>query len=143
MGGTWVKYAQNRDDSEIVALIDINRENAEEMKTKYQLSAGIYADLSQAIEESESNLVFDVTTPESHKEIVTTALKSGCSVYGEKPMASSMKECKEILKTAQETDKMYAVLQNYRYFKNIRAFKGLLTSGVIGKPGFIAAGFFL
>lgn len=143
MANTWVKYAKERADSEIVALVDIKRENAEKMKNEHKLSAAIFEDLSQAITESEPNIVFDVTTPASHKQIVTTALKAGCNVFGEKPMASSLEECRDMLKTAQETEKMYAVMQNRRYLKDIRAFRELLASGVIGDNGFITADFFI
>ncbi len=143
MANTWVEYAKTRADSEIVALVDIKRDNAAIMKEKHDLSADIYEDLSQAIEDKEVNLVFDVTIPEVHKDIVTTALKAGCNVFGEKPMASSLEECREMLQAAQESEKMYAVMQNRRYLKDIRAFRELLAGGVIGTPGFITADFFL
>jgi len=44
---------------------------------------------------------------------------------------------------ADRSGKMYAVMQNRRYLKQIRAFRQLIESGVIGKPGFVCADFFL
>ena len=35
-------------------------------------------------------MVFDVTVPEAHTEVACTALRHGCHVLGEKPLADSM-----------------------------------------------------
>ncbi|MGI6704742.1 MAG: Gfo/Idh/MocA family protein [Clostridia bacterium] len=143
MANQWVAYALTRDDAEIVALIDIVEENAKAMAERHGLSCGIYSDLAEGIRQSGANLVFDVTVPDAHMQIVTTALKMGCDVLGEKPMASSMDEAREMVRTAEETGKSYAVMQNRRYLKQIRALRDFIVSGAIGQPGFINADFFL
>lgn len=143
MANTWIKYALERRDAQIVALVDISEENARVMAERYGLDCGIYRDVKQAIEGSGANLVFDVTIPEAHHNIVTTALKMGCDVMGEKPMASSMEQARQMVAVAGESGRMYAVMQNRRYLKNIRAFRQLVSSGAIGKPGFVCADFFL
>ncbi len=143
MANTWVKYALERQDAEIVALVDINEENAKAIDQRYGLNCGIYREIDEAIRNSGANLVFDVTIPEAHHHIVTTALKMGCHVLGEKPMASSMEEARDMVAAADRSGKMYAVMQNRRYLKQIRAFRQLIESGVIGKPGFVCADFFL
>jgi len=143
MANQWVAYALTRDDTEIVALIDIVEENTKAMAERHGLSCGIYSDLEEAIRKSGANLVFDVTIPDAHKQIVTTALEMGCDVLGEKPMASSMEEAREMVRTAEKTGKTYAVMQNRRYLKQIRALRDFIASGAIGQPGFINADFFL
>ena len=143
MANTWVKYALARKDTEIVALMDTKDENAQAMADRYGLKCGIYNNLEKAISESAANLVFDITPPNAHRDIVITAMKMGCNVFGEKPMASSMEEAREMLSYSQELGKFYAVMQNRRYLKNIRAFRDIIKSGVIGQPGFICADFFI
>ena len=143
MANTWVKYALERQDAEIVALVDINEENARAFARRYRLNCGIYREIGEAIRMSGANLVFDVTIPEAHHYVVTTALEMGCHVMGEKPMASSMEEAREMVSAAEICGKMYAVMQNRRYLKHIRAFRELVRSGTIGKPGFVCADFFL
>jgi predicted dehydrogenase len=143
MANTWIKYALERQDAEIVALVDISEENARATAGRYGLDCGIYKYIDQAIQDSGANLVFDVTIPEAHHNIVTTALKMGCDVLGEKPMASSMEEARQMAAAAGESGKMYAVMQNRRYLKNIRMFRDLISSGVIGSPGFVCADFFV
>jgi len=143
MSETWIEYALERDDAEIVALVDIKNENALRMSEQFNLKCPVYTDLAKAIPETGANLVFDVTIPESHKNIVTTALSLGCDVMGEKPMASSMEEAAEMVKKVEKTGKSYAVMQNRRYDKRIRALKEIVDSGEIGKIGFIGADFFI
>jgi len=143
MANTWVQYALERQDAKIVALVDINEANAKAMAKRYSLDCGIFQEVGQAIHTAGANLVFDVTVPEAHKSVVTTALRLGCDVLGEKPMASSIEEAREMVQEAERSQKMYAVMQNRRYLKNIRAFRDMIASGVIGRPGFICADFFL
>ncbi|GGH73460.1 putative dehydrogenase [Pullulanibacillus pueri] len=143
MSNEWLDYAAKRDNVEIVGLVDIFEESAQSMAKKRGLDVPTFTDLSVAIEETGANLVFDVTIPSSHKQIVTTALKAGCNVFGEKPMAESMKDAREIIKLTEQTGKRYSVMQNRRYLKQIRALHDVLKTGAIGTIGSIHANFFL
>lgn len=143
MANVWMAYALEQDDVEIVALVDIHIGAAESMAERYGLACGCFSDISEAIRIANANLVLDITIPASHKTITMTALSSGCDVLSEKPMGVSMEEAREMAACAESSGRMYAVMQNSRYLKNIRALKSLLTGGCIGQPGFIAADFFL
>lgn len=143
MAQTWVDYAVSREDTEIVALVDMIEENAKKTAEKRGLKCIISKDIKQAIKDSKANLVFDVTIPESHKNIVITALGLGCNVLGEKPMASTMEEAISMVNEVEKTGKMYSVMQNRRYLKKIRTFKEILTSNTIGEYNYICADFFL
>ncbi len=143
MANAWVKYALARQDCEFVALVDIKEENAKKMAETYALSCGIYTDLEKALVDSGANLVFDITIPESHRAVTLTALSKGINVLGEKPMASSLEAAKEMVGAVDESGKMYAVMQNRRYLKNIRALRHFVDTGVLGSLGFVTADFFL
>ena len=143
MSNTWAKYALSRDDVEIVALVDIKEENAKMLARNHNLTCEIYRDISKAIASSDANLVFNVTTPSAHRDVVVSALESGCDVFGEKPMANSMQEAEEMVVAAGRSGRMYAVMQNRRYNRHIRALRELLASGAIGDLGFVCADFFL
>lgn len=143
MSNTWLDYAAQREDVEIVGLVDVHIEAAQEMAEHRNLKVPVFSDLSEAINETKANLVFDVTIPAAHKQIVTTALQAGCQVFGEKPMAESLEDAKAVLQVADQTGKRYAVMQNRRYLKQIRAFRDLLSSGRIGTIGSLHADFFI
>lgn len=143
MSNTWLDYAAKRENAEIVGLVDIFEESAKAMAAKRGLDVPVFTDLGAALAATDANLVFDVTIPASHKEIVTTALNAGCNVFGEKPMAESYEDALEIVALSQETGRRYAVMQNRRYLKQIRALRGLLQKGEIGTVGSLHADFFI
>ncbi|CAM3634088.1 Gfo/Idh/MocA family oxidoreductase [Cohnella lubricantis] len=143
MARTWVEYAWKREDTEIVALVDIHLEAARSMADRYGLTCGTYADLAEAIEASGANLVFDVTIPSTHHRIAQTALEAGCHVFGEKPMAATMEEARDLIRIAEQSGKSHAVMQNRRYNASIRALRALIGAGTIGRVGYIGADFFL
>jgi len=143
MSNKWLDYVAQKDNAEIVALVDIYIDAAKNMAERRSLNVPVFTELAEAIEKTDANLVFDVTIPASHKNIVTTALQAGCNVFGEKPMAELFEDAKKLVNIANETGKRYAVMQNRRYNKQIRAFQQIITNGSIGNVGSIHADFFL
>lgn len=143
MSHEWIKYALECSDCDIVALVDVFIDNAKKIKQEFNLQCPVFDNLKEAIINTKANLVFDVTIPASHMQVVTEAMRLGCNVMGEKPMASSILEAKEILTVQNETKKMYSVMQNRRFIKNIRAFRSIVQSGQIGNAGMVCAEFFL
>ena len=95
MSSKWIEIAKTRSDCEIVALVDINAEAAYNKIKKYSLSAKVYSNINDALEKENADIVFDVTIPEVHFEIVTTALRAGCHVFGEKPMSDSLEKAEK------------------------------------------------
>ncbi|MFF2481491.1 Gfo/Idh/MocA family protein [Paenibacillus sp. NPDC058071] len=143
MANTWIEYALKRPDTEIVGLVDIMRSNAEAMAARHGLSCGIYSDIGEAIKETGANLVFDVTVPSTHFGIASASMELGCSVFGEKPLAETMEQCNRLVELSEQTGRSHAIMQNRRYDPRIRALRGLIEEGTIGKPGFVGADFFL
>lgn len=143
MARTWVEYALARQDAEIVALVDLYEESAKAMAQRYDLTCPTFTELAAALEATDANIVFDVTVPDSHKRVTTTALARGCHVFGEKPMASSLADARELVAAAEQAGRMYAVMQNRRYLRHIRALREQIGAGTIGRVGFVGADFFL
>lgn len=143
MSGQWLDYVTQRENAEIAGLVDLSRENAERVATERGLDLPIYTDINEALTKLDATIVFDITIPSSHKEVVMAGLKAGCHVFGEKPMAESFADAKEILAVVKETGKRYAVMQNRRYVQEIRSLQEFLQAGEIGAIGSIHADFFL
>lgn len=139
----WVNYAVERENAEIVALVDLFEDSAKALAGQFGLSVPIFTDLSEAIRATAPTLVFDVTTPSSHKAVSTTAMRMGCDVFGEKPMAESFADAEEIIGVAEATERRYTVMQNRRYLKQIRAVRDFLDTGAIGTVGTVHSDFFI
>lgn len=143
MSHVWIKALLEREDAKIVALVDVNLENAQKVKDRYALHCRIYPELVPAIQETGANLVIDITIPDSHFEISTTAMRNGCTVFGEKPMAASLEQAEEMIRVSEGTGRTLSVMQNRRFDANIRSLRELIQSGAIGRPGMVNADFFL
>ncbi|NLX69864.1 MAG: Gfo/Idh/MocA family oxidoreductase [Clostridiales bacterium] len=143
ISGRWLDYSTRRDDVYIVALVDPVLENAYAHKKNYRLDCPVFSTLDQAIKEVNANLLFDLTPPEMHETVVTTGLRNGLDVFGEKPMAHNMQAAHRIIETADKTGKHYFVMQNRRYLHGIRTLKKVIHSGSIGRPYHVSVDMFL
>jgi len=143
MAHVWADYALTRDDATIVGLVDINAEAAAKFAEKKQLSCPVFTDIKAAIASTDANLVFDITIPASHYSIASTAMKLGCDVFSEKPLAESLGQCVELVQLANSLGRTHAIMQNRRFDPRIRALRQMITDNTIGTIGFVSADFFL
>ena len=142
MSDAWLKNILSREDCEIVGLVDININAANRKKENFKLTnVNTYSNIESALDKENANLVIDVTVPESHFETVTTALKAGCNVFGEKPMSDSLENAEKMVKCAEEANREYFVMQNRRYLPRLYALRNFLNSNQLGNIGQISANF--
>jgi predicted dehydrogenase len=140
----WLPAVQRIEKLRIAGLVDLNMKAAKALTEKHDLGEiFLGSSLEEDIRANDPDMVFDLTTPAAHHEVVTTALNAGCHVLGEKPMAESMEQAVDMLNTARNSKKLYAVIQNYRYNKNICRVKHALKAGLIGQVHSINADFFV
>jgi len=131
--GAWLDAATKDKSLEVVGLVDLRREAAEQRARDFALSPElIYDSLDEALKSAKPDVVFDVTTPESHCEVVTRALAAGCHVCGEKPLSDSMASARRMVRAAQKAGRIYAVMQNRRQLAGAVALVKMLRSGTIG-----------
>lgn len=141
---SWLSHAAQRTDLDFVGLVDLLPENAAKVQAQFGLSnARIGTDLAEMIDATNADVVFDCTIPAAHKTVVLTALAHGCHVLGEKPLAESMADAREMLAAAQASGKSYAVIQNRRYLDNIVRFREVIRAGQIGPLTTLNADFYL
>ena len=140
----WTDAAKAIEGVQIVGLVDLNPETARAYAERHKL-AGIPSgtNLAAMIRKTKPDIVFDCTVPEAHKTVTMTALKRGCHVLGEKPMADTMANARKMVAAAAQAGKTYAVMQNYRYSQDIRRLRRLIESGAIGKIHTLHSDFFL
>jgi len=143
MAHVWADYALTRDDTTIVGLVDIYIEAAAKFAEQKQLDCPIFTDIEEAIKSTDANLVFDITIPASHYTIASKAMKLGCDVLSEKPLAESLEQCIELVQLANTLGRTHAIMQNRRFDPRIRALRHMITDNTIGTIGFASADFFL
>lgn len=140
----WLKPAKEIAELEIVGLVDIDLEAAINRAKQFELDdAVVGSDLKEVLERTQPDVVFDCAVPEAHLSITLEALRHGCHVLGEKPLADSMESARKMVAAAQEAGKVLAVMQNRRYDARIRRLRHFLASGAIGPVTTVHCDFFI
>jgi predicted dehydrogenase len=140
----WFKALKGIADVTVVGLVDIQEASALKRKTEHHLdSARIGGDLAAMLQETQPNIVFDCTVPDARATVVQAALKHGCHVLSEKPMAASMSEARQLIKAAKEANRLFAVMQNRRYDPRIQALRSFLDSNALGELTTLNGDFYL
>lgn len=133
MAGAWLRPISGMRDVEIAGLVDIRESAARRRREEFVLpKAEVGDDLRTMLKVVKPDIVFDVTVPESHCEVTCEALRRGCHVLGEKPLADSMDNAKRMVSAAGRARRLYAVIQNRRYLPQIETFRRLIASGRLG-----------
>jgi predicted dehydrogenase len=148
MAKGWLRALQSasqlRDEVEIVGLVDLDLSVAEALAAEFGLDQAVTGtDLAAVIEATRANMVFDVVVPAARFTVVSTALRLGCNVLSEKPLAASMEEAKALLALAAETSRVHAVVQNRRFISGIRRLRRAVEEGLIGEVSGIHCDFFI
>lgn len=144
MSGAWLTPAKANKNLEIVGLVDIREESAQKRKDEFGFaSAQTGTSLAAVLKAVKPDIVFDCTIPAAHVDVTLTALRHGCHVLGEKPMAENLADARRMAKAAQKAGKLYAIIQNRRYTPSIRALRGLIAKGTLGKITTLNSDFYI
>lgn len=114
-----------------VAVCDTNLEAAKRLASDFGIS-GVYTDYKELLKRERPDLVSVCTPNALHKEITVEALKHGCNVHVEKPIALNENEAKEIAAAEKRYGKQVQVGLNKRYLGNTILVKRLLDAGFFG-----------
>lgn len=93
-----IEALQRLDDVEIIGISDFLIKRAETIAKQYHLPK-VYAQLNELL--AESDVVHVLTPPETHANLTVQALKKGCHVFVEKPMATCVSDCNAIIRAAE------------------------------------------
>lgn len=130
---TQVRHIPEYKENEHVCFagfFDLVKERAEEMARLHGGKA--YDTYEEMIQDKEVDAVSVCAANHVHKEITVKALKAGKHVLCEKPMATSLEDCEEMVRVAKETGKFLMIGQNQRLTKTHRKAKELIEQGMIG-----------
>lgn len=140
----WLSTVTQLADLRLVSLVDLDEATARARAEEFELAdVEISMDLAATLEQVQPDIVFDCTVPTAHHPVTLTALKHGCHVMGEKPLADSLDHAREMIAAAEAAGKLYGVMQNRRYDSNIRRLKAFLDSGVLGRLTTVNCDFYI
>src|SRR3954469_25050395 len=115
--GAWGRFhaqsiAENP-DAELVAIAapsEASRTDA----SRLHPAAQVFADALAMIEQVDFDIIDIVTPSHTHRALAVTAMRNGRHVLLEKPMATRLPDCQEIVATAREQGVHLAVGHEFR-----------------------------
>ena len=125
---------RDRGDVEIVAIADVSADRRAAAAAAWP-QARLYPDHEALFAAEVDRLDFvDIATPPSDHAVVThAALDAGLHVLCEKPLAASIDEARAMLRHATRAQRVIYPCHNYKHAPVIKAVRGVIESGRIGK----------
>lgn len=117
----------------IVALADIYPNKARSLAERFSLDCIVVSDYRELLDNPNIDAVSICTPPFTHAQIAKDFLRAGKHVLVEKPMASSLQECDEMIKVAKESSRLLSVVAQNRFMNPIMKMSFLLKENIIGK----------
>ncbi|MCB0696264.1 MAG: Gfo/Idh/MocA family oxidoreductase [Chitinophagaceae bacterium] len=116
----------------LVAVCDVDKEKADALAQQYNAKA--YYDLGELLANEKDVDVVSICTPNGlHAQHSIASLKAGFHVLCEKPLATNVHDCGEMIKTAELYNKrLFAIKQN-RFNPPVAAVKKAIDEGKLGK----------
>ncbi len=126
-------YLKFKDRAQIVALVDLFPEKAAEKAAKYGLAVKVFQDFQALLDGCDFDVASICLPPFEHAPAAVTLLRAGKHVLTEKPMATCLQECDQMIAAAKAGGKLLGVVAQNRFKTPMMRLKRVLESGLIGK----------
>src|ERR1700676_4256890 len=126
------RAVQQVPNARIVGVTDVVTARAAALAARFSVPntfAGIEDMIGAGVD-----VVHILTPPATHAELAIAALKKGCHVLGEKPLAMNADEVDEVASAATSAGKSISVNHSLLYDRFVSRALDLVRSGAIGIP---------
>ena len=131
MGQAHINGYQGHPAAEVVAIADMDRKRLDKIGDEKKI-ANRYEDAEEMIAKEGLDIVSVVTPNKFHKPLTIKALKAGCHVLCEKPMAMNAAEGREMIATAKKCKRRLMINFSYRFNEQAQDMKRQVDAGLIG-----------
>jgi UDP-N-acetyl-2-amino-2-deoxyglucuronate dehydrogenase len=99
-----------------------------------QFKTRAYKDVSAMVKENNTDLVIVCTAHPFHKQPAIEAALAGANVLVEKPLASDLSDCDEMINVCRANKVKLGVISQRRWYEPVQRVKSAIIDGKIGKP---------
>ena len=122
-----------RTDAEVAAFCDTNEIRMKTAAEKLKINPNFYATITDMVKNESLDAVV-ITTPDFyHEQCAVEALENGVNVLIDKPLATSVKGCRNIIAAAEKAGKTVMLGFNLRHNAVLKKVKKLISENTIGK----------
>lgn len=124
------EHIQN--NGELTAVCDIIPDRAKLLAEKY--GARSFTAVEEMLTSMQDIDVVSICSPNGlHAKHTIAALRAGCHVLCEKPMALSVQDCGEMIKEAEKANRRLFVVKQNRFNPPVAAVKKLIDEDILGR----------
>ncbi|MFP6809073.1 MAG: Gfo/Idh/MocA family oxidoreductase [Pseudomonadales bacterium] len=131
IAGIHLKELAKRKDVELVALADVSEKTMQAQREKYGIDR-LYTNYKDMLKNESLDAVSVCTPNKLHLQPTIDALKAGCHVLCEKPLAMNAREGQRMLDAAQAAGKKLVIGFQYRYNPRTSYLKQAANEGQFG-----------
>jgi predicted dehydrogenase len=125
-------YQQYPETIRLTAVCDIRREAMEKFAEKAGV-ADCYIDYTEMLKKADIDAVDICTIHDQHETQVLAAAAAGKQIFLEKPMATSMQQCHNMVRAAEKAGVTFMIGHDLRYMPHTLAIKRIVESGEVGQ----------
>jgi len=126
------KAVQNIPGTSLVGVWSRTSQTAADFALKYDAKA--YPDVKGMVMENSVDLVIVCTAHPYHIQPAIEAAIAGANVLVEKPLASDLKDCDDIINICHANNVRLGVISQRRWYEPVKRVKEAIVTGKIGKP---------
>ncbi|MBI5385040.1 MAG: Gfo/Idh/MocA family oxidoreductase [Verrucomicrobia bacterium] len=126
-------YLKFKDQAQVVALVDLFPEKAAEKAARHGLQAKVFKNYDELLKGCDFDAASICLPPFEHAPASVGLLRAGKHVLTEKPMATCLQECDDMLAAARAGGKLLGVVAQNRFKTPMMKLKRVLESGLLGK----------
>ena len=127
----------------IVGVVDLNLDNARRQVERYGVQCEVSSNLSATLKKHQPDFVLDLTIPDAHCAVTIAALEHGCHVIGEKPMAATIKQARQMVLASATAGLLFMTSQSRRWDKGLDPAQQVLRGGGIGRITTVNCDFYI
>lgn len=128
---TYLYTLKENINSEVVAVVDVDRTRSKNNADLFSISS-VYTDFREMFVKESLDAVVIATPHYLHYGQFMACIEKGLHILCEKPLATTLKETKEMVKAAASNKAKFSVMLQRRFFPNSAATRNAITKGVLG-----------
>jgi predicted dehydrogenase len=125
-------FQRLRHKTELAAICDLNLAAAKDVASRFGIPS-TYNNVAEMLRSEKPDLVDICTPPQTHTRLAVEAMRHGCHVLIEKPMALTAADCDEIVCASEEYGVKVCVGHSDLFYEPFMKARRMVANGAIGR----------
>ena len=125
-------FLRLRSKIDLVAICDLNIAAAKQVAARFGIPS-TYSSVGEMLNSEKPDLVDICTPPQTHTRLAIEAMRHGCHVLVEKPMALTVADCDEIVQASKKYGLKVCVGHSDLFYEPFVKARRIVANGAIGR----------